>query len=681
MTTSGAAMTTSATYRQQTATEARLHPGILVVLGLGLLVVLSLPLLLAQPGPLTSDESLYVSEGMNLALGKGFTYTTGEPVSHRGPLFPALLAADFSIAGSSLDHARWVPQLFALANAALLLALGWRLFGREVGMLAAAVGLVSSLPVLMATSLFLDGVETFFLLLTLLFLHRALMEGRPRWAALAGAALGLAMLTKESALLWLPLPFVMVLLLGPAVDRPRALLVAYTAGFLAVAGWWWPYVYAVTGRVYLLGEPAQAAPWLGAGVLCLGLAALIGTIIARRGSLGRLRPWFRWLLAGLLVTAWGALFLIGLEQHSGWPFPQDYLRTVPDYAATALASWVRPLPLIALAWGYVAYRALRGSLGDRLLLLGLLLFLPFALFVANRDLHVRHMLPLVYLSYVALGRATIDFARWLAETVGESLTPPVGAGLAALAVVAGLGWFAVTETQRFTDLRTAFDPTAVRQEHWDNPLVHRTAAWIDENVPAGTPIMSGRLYYSQLYALTEGRYPWWQLPTVRVEFSGSPPAPVRASTLFRWEDHAIPQGPGEPWLYLRQYPEKLYYVALSERDLLAELVEHDIGYLVLTGDDAGFSSLSLVPYFEDHPAFHKVAAFVSDASNQAHIFQVLPSRLEPTSPPARVSRETADALQDELGPKTAHDFLVALSPGGYIITNSYGTEALSEGGR
>lgn len=647
------------------------------ILGLALLAVLSVPLLVASPGPLTSDESLYVSEGMNLARGEGFTYPTGEPVHQRGPLFPALLAADFAVAGVSLDHALWVPRLFAAGNAVLLLALGWRLFGREAGLLAAAIAFLSSFLILMGTSLFLDGVQTFFLLLTLLCLHSALVGRRLRWAALAGVSLGLATLTKESALLWLPLPFLAVLL-APTVERPRALLVAHAAGFAAVCGWWWPYVYAVTGDVYLLGDPSQAALWMAAGLVCLALLAL-ATLLAARGAEQRgLSRGARLAAAAALLAGWGALFLIGLERHATWPFPQDYLRNVPDYVTDVLAPWVRPLPLIALAWGYAAYRAGRGSRGDGLLLLGLLLFLPFALFVANRALHLRDLLPLAYLSYLVLGRAAVDFARWARDAVGESIAPLAGGALAALVLLAGLTWFAAQELQRFADARAAFDPAEVQQGHWDNPLVRDTATWIEEQVPPGTPIMSGRLYYSHLYVLTDGRYPWWQLPTIRVAFEGDPPSPARASTLFRWEDHRMPEGPGEPWLYLRRYPFKGYYVALSERDLLADVEERGIGYLVLTGDDAGFSSLSLLPYFEEHPAFRRVASFVHDDANQAHVFQVSPSLLEPIAAPARVSEGTAEALRARFGASEAEALLEGLSPGGYVLTGEWGTGAADE---
>ena len=649
----------------------RLLPRIQIVIGVAILVALAVPMMTAEGGPLTSNESLYVSEALNLAEGKGFTYATGERVHDRGPLYPALLAADFSIAGYSLDHARWVTKLFALGSAALLLGIGWRLFGREAGLLAAAAALAASLPSAMGSSLFPDTVQTFFLLLTILCLYAAFKEGKPEWAGASGAALGLAMLTKDTALLWLPLPFLAALLLGPAVSRPKTLLAAYTLGFLAVAGWWWPYVYAVTGQVYPLGDPSAAAVWLAAGAAfaaCITLAAMVYT---KRDAARASHTRFRWLAAGAIVIAWGTLIIVGLEKNAAWPSSTDYLRNVPDYTTSVLASWVQPLPLIAVAWGYVAYRAWRGSLGDRLLLLALLLFLPFALFAANRALSVGDLLPLAYLSYLALGRSAFDFARWLAELTRDNLPTTVSGVVAAALVLAAFGWFAIAESQRFSDQQQAFEASTVSQEHWDNPLARQAAAWVNENVPPGTPIMSGRLYSTHLYTLTDGRYPWRQLPTVRVDFEGSPLSAVRASTLFRREDHQIPQGAAEPWLYVRREAERGYYVALSEIDLMTELAENRIRYLILTGDDDGFSSLSLLPYFEKHPYFQKATSFAYDARNQVHIFEVLPGFEEPVAPPALVNGATDEALRAKLGDEKAQELLDGLSPGGYAISAAY----------
>lgn len=639
------------------------------------LITLAIPLLKATPRGLTSDESLYVSEGLNIAEGHGFTYSTGEPVNHRGPIFPLLLAGDFAIGGFSLNHAYIVPKLVALASAATLLALTWRFFGKEAGLLAGALALASALLMLMGSTLFLDGTQSLFMLLALIVLYPAFKDERPWLAGLAGAFLGLAVLTKESALLWLPLPFFAALLHGPNLRRPASLLFAFALGFLAVAGWWWPYVYVITGQIYLLGDSASSIAWMS---LSLGVVAAFA--IAAVG-LARTRPpltrdvRFRWTFVVGLLLIWGSLFLVGLERNSGWDYPPHYATTVPAYMSDIMASWLRPLPLILAAWGYVAYRAYRGSLADRFLVLGLLLFLPFVLVVANRSLHIRDILPVVYLSYAALARSAVDFARWLARVAAEGSTPALGNTAAVLLVLAAFAWFAIDENRHVADATSAFHAEIVQQGNWDNPLAKETADWIRDHVPPGTPVMSSRLYSTSVYSLTGAQYPWWQLPTVRVNVDDPAGRLTRATTLFRWEDHLMPDGAGEPWLYLRRYPVKGYYIALSERDLIAGLHEHNIKYLVLAGDDAGFSSLNLLPYFNDNPYFELEASFVVDETNQTHIFRVLSGFTEPTNGPAVVSESTVSALEDELGAQRAQVLLRSLSPAGYTTGDALATAA------
>jgi 4-amino-4-deoxy-L-arabinose transferase-like glycosyltransferase len=650
----------------QALERTRLPAGLALVAGLSVLVVLSLLLLQPRAQPLTSDESLYLAQGLSLAEGHGYTYTTGEPAHHRGPVFPALLALDLTIGGKTLENAYWLPRALAFGAAMLTLLLGWRLYGREAGMLGCGLVLASSLLGLLANTLFLDGAQSFFVLATLCCVHVAIRRSDWRWAAAAGAALGIAFLTKESALQLLPLPFLLVALQGRAVDRPGRLLLAYSGAFAATAGWWWVYVYTVTGTVYLLGEPSHSALWVTAGLALVVVAAGVALLASRTFDGRSLRQGARWGLVGLATAIWGGFFIVGLEAHSGWDFASDYFRTVPDYTTSVLASWLRPLPLIALSWGYVGYRAIRGSLSDRVLLLALLLLLPFALFVANRSLHVRDVLPLVYLSYVALARSGVDFARWAADALKRAANPLLGPALAAALLVLAFGWFVVAEQQRLVAAVDAFEPNAVQEDNWGNPLAQQTASWIETNVAPGMPIMSSRLYYSHVFFLTGARYPTWQVPTVRVDFRNNPHALARTNTMFRWEDHLMPAGPAEPWLYLRRYPTKGYYIALSERDFLDGLREHSIGYLVLSGNDGGFSSLSLLPYAEAQAGFALEQSFEADANNQVHIFRVDAEALRPVALPAAVSQGTLDALQAQLGPE-ARALLEGMNPAGYEI--------------
>ena len=100
------------------------------------------------------------------------------------------------------------------------------------------------------------------------------------------------------------------------------------------------------------------------------------------------------------------------------------------------------------------------------------------------------------------------------------------------------------------------------------------------NIPRGTPIMSSRLYFSQLYLRTGARYPIAQLPTVNVvPLAGALPYLQARSTLFRWEDRLLPAPQQEThWISVDAYSSKHYFTALSEDDLLREITRRQDGY-------------------------------------------------------------------------------------------------------
>ncbi|MCH7811021.1 MAG: hypothetical protein IH958_00125 [Chloroflexi bacterium] len=90
----------------------------------GAVLLLALPMLQAAPAPLTSDQSLYLSEGYNIATGVGPKYTSQEFINHRPPLFPALLAVPIRLAGGDPAAAYWIPKLIVLALAGATFLLG-----------------------------------------------------------------------------------------------------------------------------------------------------------------------------------------------------------------------------------------------------------------------------------------------------------------------------------------------------------------------------------------------------------------------------------------------------------------------------------------------------------------------------------------------------------------------------
>lgn len=168
-------------------------------------------------GPRIADEQHYVELAGSLADGRGFAWATGEPTSLRPPLYPAMVAAVWRATGTdSLQAVRLVQITLSLVTALVVLDLGRRAFGVEVGRMA-AVGtwLYPSIIYLNFTIL----TETLFtlLLVTFVWLTVCLVQ-RPRGAtaALAGLVLGLGALTRS---VLYPVPILVCPLLAVLLTR------------------------------------------------------------------------------------------------------------------------------------------------------------------------------------------------------------------------------------------------------------------------------------------------------------------------------------------------------------------------------------------------------------------------------------------------------------------------------
>ena len=633
----------------------RLVPALAVAVAI---LVLALPMLRAEPAPLTSDESLYLAEGYNIATGAGPRYASGEIVNHRPPLYPALLSLPLRLTGGDPASAYWVPKLIALALIGATFLLGRQLFGTMAGALAALLVSASGFLRWLGTTLFLDGAETLFLLLFMASLWRSFQDGSIRWFALSGVLFGLAFWTKEAAILWLPLPLAFALLSSEHRNRRVAAgLAAYGATAAALLAVWWAWVYAATDRIYFWGPPdARLAIWIGIAVAIAALLGLAWFAVGKRAAL-RL-PLLANGIGLALVLGWAVLFFLFLELGS-WPLPKEHWRTVPQYLWQIAAANSQPWPLLALGVLWLLSRA-DIDRAARFLVLGLVLFLPFALFVANRDFAYRDVLPMLYLAYIGGAGLAVALLRWAAERAGVLMV--------AGAVVVGLVVFGLVQTDELLNERVPYDRAAVTQTNWDNPMVYAAASWLHENVPPGERIMASRLYFSHLYVLDEGRHPIDQLPTLRIEANGGEtPLLTRVTTLFRWEDYRMgPAHEDERWLYVRRNPIKTYYIGLSEWDLLRTIEEREVGYLVITGEDAGFSSFTYLDYFEENPAFTLVYTDRPSSANGVYIYRIDREQLALRDYQAAVSEETLAALANELG-LSPEQVAVGIDPDGIVI--------------
>jgi 4-amino-4-deoxy-L-arabinose transferase-like glycosyltransferase len=204
-----------------------------IVLAAGVLLRLAI---LATTGDLSlriADESHYHTLATSLVEGRGFAFESG-PTSLRPPLYPAFIAAIWTIAGShSLQVVRLAQILLSVATAWLVFWTARRLYDERAGVYAAA--LTMFYPPLVASGFFLLTETLFtFLLVSVAALTVALVQCPAWWRAAAlGACVALAALTRS--VLW-PFPLVLAAaLLWLLPGRGRARLGAAAVVVIAAA--------------------------------------------------------------------------------------------------------------------------------------------------------------------------------------------------------------------------------------------------------------------------------------------------------------------------------------------------------------------------------------------------------------------------------------------------------------
>jgi 4-amino-4-deoxy-L-arabinose transferase-like glycosyltransferase len=139
------------------------------------------------------------------------------PANHWWARLPLVVPMGWAIAGGGVSRLTvgLVPFLYALAALSCFTLLVQRQFGRGAAMVAG--GLLATLPVAAFSWLQpnVDVPELAFLAAALLALDQAARSARRRWALAAGALLGLAILTRPTALVALPILAVLPLLHPP----------------------------------------------------------------------------------------------------------------------------------------------------------------------------------------------------------------------------------------------------------------------------------------------------------------------------------------------------------------------------------------------------------------------------------------------------------------------------------
>jgi hypothetical protein len=217
----------------------------LATIALGGLALRALYVVVLSPDTRGIGDALYYHTEANLiADGIGYVdpfhyavFGDAKPTAFRPPLFPYLLAAVSWIGGEGWTSHRIAGALIGVATVLLVGLAARRYAGPRVGLLAAA--LAACYPVLIASDGAVMSESLYTALVAAIVLLAVRLHDRPGTgvAALLGATIGLAALTRTEALALLPLLALPVALRAGSGARLRLAAVATLGTLIVLTPW------------------------------------------------------------------------------------------------------------------------------------------------------------------------------------------------------------------------------------------------------------------------------------------------------------------------------------------------------------------------------------------------------------------------------------------------------------
>lgn len=318
----------------------------------------------------------YMTHALNIVNGHGYAYVSGEPVFFRGPVFSLLIALSFKFFGVSPESAYHVVRLFCIANPILIYFFGKKLFNYNVGFVAALL-ILTSYSMSYWSYRHLDAVWPFFVILHCYFLYEGFERKKVPYFMVAGLCLGIAYLTKEVALLFIPLGSLMLLWVNEYrnIKNLKYIVISLLVFSLTIFPW----------ALYLLQHDSLHFLWGSGGPRVLGD--------------------------------------MGVNQLEGKSLFESFVRVAGQYAFalagfysaesknTVAANFVIA-PLFLFSWLFILYRAIFGDKKSKILVLNIFLFLPIIYFIGKNHWRFGQVLHTMLISYLALSFMLFAWVEW-----------------------------------------------------------------------------------------------------------------------------------------------------------------------------------------------------------------------------------------------------------------------------
>ena len=614
-----------------------------------------------------NDTARYLLAGSQLLTGGTVDNlnTISEFNGGHGPGLPALVGALILLFGRDTAELVWALRLMALLNPLLAYFLVKRISTPVAGLIAAALVSLLAFNVEATVAINIDALELTFYLLALLALLGAIRSGGPLLALLSGVLLGVAILTKETAIVDLPLALLAVLLLD--WDLRGALW--HYLGITLVCLPWWIWAYLVTGEVYLIGDlPAgQQIPILIAAGILLALAAVAyaSGMVDRFLAGERRRRWGGWFVSVFWTVALTSMLL----SKSSFALGMVSFESLRSYLAHLLVPSLVVVPALLAVVGYAAWKAFRENGAWRLVALALLFQTPVCVLLTVQRWAPRQFLVPQTLAFCVLAALVVaaGAAAWRGRGRFYRIPVAVAAALSILLLVSSV--------QTVLALLSEDPSTGMVGQHRDVPQAARMVDWMAENVPAGERILvvsEPAINVPQanyLMFLDAGRHEW---KTLRLDQGICQPRP-NVQTDCDTDQNAISRIPTDA-LWVQKIGGRCKVISLSAANLEEQSRQSDADYVAVPGDYVFPAILQLPPVFLASDAFGIAHANVAESkllgTKQGVVLLKGTGRL-PADVPTRMNARTASMLkrcEQAQGPRYA-DRIAFRFPKGIVVPN------------
>lgn len=557
-----------------------------------LVLVLSVPPLLWFGHHWTvsgNDTARYLLAGSQIVSGTvpEDLNTISEFNGGHGPGLPALVGLLILLFGRDTEELVWALRLLALLNPLLAYFLVKRISTPVAGLIAAALVALLAYNVEAAVAINIDSLLATFYLLSLLVLLDAIERDGSLLPLLSGVLLGAAILTKETAIVDLPLALLAVLLL----DWELRGAVWHYLGVVFVCLPWWIWAYLATGEVYLVGTlpDGMRVPILIAALMLavLAVVAYASGAVDRFLSVEGRRRWGGRLVVLLWTVALTGL-LLSTTSHALGKLSFEALGL---FLTNLLSPVLVVVPALLAACGYAAYQALRGNGMWTILALALLFQAPVVMLLtvqrwAERQFLVPQVLVFCILAALVIALGTV---AWRGRSRSYRI---VGAGAA---VALSMLLLASSAQSVRALLPESLSPGA-SGPHGMTPQMTRMAEWMAGNVPEGEHILVvsepavNVPQANYLMFLDGGRHEWMKLRLDQGICQPRPNIQINCDP----DQNALSRTPPDA-LWMQSISGRCRFISLSASRLLQQSHQRDADYVAIPGNRVFAAILGLPP--------------------------------------------------------------------------------------